>query len=67
MWVSVDILDINSKYNCSRLFLLFSEVIISNSSIMKKSLEKMRVRIDQNLNRSEKTIALPLELEKLGM
>lgn len=32
---------------------------------MKKSLEKMRVRIDQNLNRSEKTIALPLELEKL--
>lgn len=67
MWVSVDILDINFKYNCSRSFLLFSEVIISNSSIMKKSLEKMRVRIDQNLNRSEKTIALPLELEKLGM
>lgn len=33
---------------------------------MKKSLEKMRVRIDQNLNRSEKTVALPLELEKIG-
>ena len=34
---------------------------------MKKSLEKMRVRIDQNLNRSEKTVALPIELEKIGM
>ena len=33
---------------------------------MKKSLEKMRVRIDQNLHRSEKTVALPLELERIG-
>jgi len=32
---------------------------------MKKSLEKMRVRIDQNLHRSEKTVALPLELERI--
>ena len=33
---------------------------------MKKSLEKMRVRIDQNLNRSEKSVALPPELERIG-
>jgi len=32
---------------------------------MKKSLEKMRVRIDQNLNRSEKSVALPPELERI--
>lgn len=32
---------------------------------MKKSMEKLRVRIDQNLNRSERTVALPIELEKI--
>ena len=33
---------------------------------MKKSMEKLQVRINQNLNRTEKTVALPLELEKIG-
>jgi len=33
--------------------------------MMKKSMEKLRVRIDQNLNRTEKSVALPPELEKI--
>jgi len=28
-------------------------------------MEKLQVRINQNLNRTEKTVALPLELEKI--
>eukprot|EP00092_Neocalanus_flemingeri_P030479 GFUD01033086.1.p1 GENE.GFUD01033086.1~~GFUD01033086.1.p1 ORF type:complete len:647 (-),score=306.09 GFUD01033086.1:446-2386(-) len=32
---------------------------------MKKSMEKLKVRIDQNLNRTEKSVALPPELEKI--
>ena len=33
---------------------------------MLKSMEKLKVRIDQNLNRSEKSVALPLELLQIG-
>ena len=33
---------------------------------MIKSMEKLKVRIDQNLNRSEKSVALPLELLQIG-
>ena len=32
---------------------------------MKKQMEKLQVRINQNLNRSEKSVALPHELEKI--
>ena len=32
---------------------------------MKKTFDKMKVRIDQNLNRSEKTLALSPEMEKI--
>ena len=33
---------------------------------MKKHMEKLQVRINQNLNRVEKSVALPHELEKIG-
>ena len=33
---------------------------------MKKQFLQLGVRIDQKLNRSEKTVALPLELERIG-
>ena len=33
---------------------------------MIKSMEKLKVRIDQNLNRTEKSVALPLELLHIG-
>ena len=33
---------------------------------MKKQIERFKVRIDQNLNRTEKTVALSPELVKVG-
>ena len=33
---------------------------------MKKQMEKLQVRINQNLHRTEKSVALPHELEKIG-
>ena len=32
---------------------------------MKKQMEKLQVRINQNLNRTEKSVALPHELERI--
>ena len=33
---------------------------------MIKSMEKLKVRLDQNLHRSEKSVALPLQLLQIG-
>ena len=37
----------------------------SRTTEMKKQMEKLQVRINQNLNRTEKSVALPHELERI--
>ena len=48
------------------IYLTFRESSSCKPYTMLKSMEKLKVRIDQNLNRSEKSVALPLDLLQIG-